>query len=430
MHTGIQRNVTNILNRVKMLSDIYQVNVIPVISVNGKLYKIKNIGNKRTCSKYLSRLFGYVRNLTDIWHQRNRKHNEQNAVKASVNHEQSYHAKLINICRKIMPYIYFIAYIIDRTLLEYVPVTIKSNDIIFYADSFCNTETIKTISTYKSNTKLLLLYDIIPIVKPEYCNYIHVVNFKTNLDRFCKLTKGIITISCSEKLAVQKYLDTMYDNSNISIDYYYLGADFKQVAKNQVQVRDRVRQAMSSKNTFLVVGTLEPRKNHAFVLDTFETLWQKGINASLCIIGVPGLNSSEFISRIDAHQFKDKSLYFFDDADDQELAYCYEHCRAVIFPSIIEGFGLPLVEAMSYGRSVIASDIPVFREIGGDYPVYFQLDDRRSLENCIDYCLRAGFEKKEQRQWISWDESVRNLFGKVLTMADTKMDMKVVQQPQ
>ena len=174
---------------------------------------------------------------------------------------------------------------------------------------------------------------------------------------------------------------------------------------------------MGSLKVFLMVGTLEPRKNHAYVLDAFEELWRCGENISLCIIGKVGWKCSDIIDRIYTHGQFGKSLFYFYDAVDEELAFCYENCEAVIFASVTEGFGLPLVEAMSFGRSVLVSDIPVFREIGENYPVYFPLFNIEILVETLYNFSHGVFKKPQPKAWISWDESVIDLFGKVLKLA-------------
>jgi glycosyltransferase involved in cell wall biosynthesis len=71
---------------------------------------------------------------------------------------------------------------------------------------------------------------------------------------------------------------------------------------------------------------------------------------------------------------------------DEELVNILRHARALLYPSFIEGFGLPIAEALSLGAPVIASDLPVFREFAGDVPEYVDpLDGRRWRELIEDY---------------------------------------------
>ncbi len=110
-------------------------------------------------------------------------------------------------------------------------------------------------------------------------------------------------------------------------------------------------------------------------------------------------------------------MFRFENVTDSELAYGYQHCAALVFASRSEGFGLPLVQAMWYGRPVIASDIPVFREIGGDYPRYFDLEDVQELVQQLHATLRSA-EQPKPKKWLTWDQSVINLFQKIASMAE------------
>ncbi len=87
----------------------------------------------------------------------------------------------------------------------------------------------------------------------------------------------------------------------------------------------------------------------------------------------------DFVEQLQKHSQYGKSLFWLNDATDTELAFCYRNARALVYPSIIEGFGLPLVEALYYGCPVLASDIPVFHEIGGDHCTYFSLESSAQL---------------------------------------------------
>ncbi len=113
-----------------------------------------------------------------------------------------------------------------------------------------------------------------------------------------------------------------------------------------------------------------------------------------------------------------EDLLVWHDANDAELDLLYSRTRALIMASYAEGFGLPLVEAMEKSVPVIASNLPVFREIAGDYPVYFTAGSPDDLLRVL-----WGLEKREKpsvhesdRTWITWDESVKILAERVMEM--------------
>lgn len=96
---------------------------------------------------------------------------------------------------------------------------------------------------------------------------------------------------------------------------------------------------------------------------------------------------------------------------DEELSNLYEHAEALVFPSRMEGFGLPALEALAHGCPVIASDIPVFHEILGDIPKYFDPHDEEALVECLkNPPLRSqSFQEKAAKvvRTYSWQKMAK-----------------------
>jgi alpha-1,2-rhamnosyltransferase len=108
----------------------------------------------------------------------------------------------------------------------------------------------------------------------------------------------------------------------------------------------------------------------------------------------------------------------FNDLSDTSLEYAYSHARSLVFASWVEGFGLPLVEAMQRGLPAMGSDIPVFREIGGAFMAYFDLAAPQSLADLV-----VRFESSGQFpaarpvadwSWIGWREASAQLVERTL----------------
>ena len=137
-----------------------------------------------------------------------------------------------------------------------------------------------------------------------------------------------------------------------------------------------------------MVGSIEPRKSHEYVLNAFESLWAAEINVSLVFVGRNTWKSDALLERISSHQRLNQNLFLLRDATDVDLDFCYNHSSALIIASTVEGFGLPIVEAFQAGLPVIASDIPVFREIAKDNATYFLLDNTESLAG--EYATHSG----------------------------------------
>lgn len=173
-------------------------------------------------------------------------------------------------------------------------------------------------------------------------------------------------------------------HKEIKINYFHLGiSDFHHFDFGQAtsQIKDFVVKAEKGEGMYLMVGTVEPRKGHAYVLDGFERLWTEGRDTYLCVIGRVGWKMEQFIERMYHHEMYGEKMIFLECASDVDLGYAYHHARALIQASLDEGFGLPLIEAGQYGVPVMCSDIPVFHEIAGDYAMYF---DRKHIDSFVD----------------------------------------------
>jgi alpha-1,2-rhamnosyltransferase len=169
----------------------------------------------------------------------------------------------------------------------------------------------------------------------------------------------------------------------------------------------------------LAVSTIEPRKNHRYLLDAFELLWAQQSPARLCIIGRVGWKCEALIKRIEAHPELGQRLFMFNQLDDSGLEYAYARAKALVFSSHDEGFGLPLVEAMQRGLPAMGSDIPVFHEVGGEFMAYFDLQAPQTLADLVTQFERSGEfpapGRLEDWQWIGWNGACAQLIDGVLT---------------
>lgn len=142
---------------------------------------------------------------------------------------------------------------------------------------------------------------------------------------------------------------------------------------------------------FVALGTVEPRKDHALLLDVWDRLAQDMTPLPrLFILGARGWAGPELIARLDA---RPAGVVELPGLSDGAVSAVLVRAAALVFPSRVEGFGLPPMEAALLGASVIASDLPVLREILGDYPVYAKPGDLYVWEQAIRAKARAGTGK-------------------------------------
>lgn len=179
--------------------------------------------------------------------------------------------------------------------------------------------------------------------------------------------------------------------------------------------------------SFLMVGTIEPRKGHLQTLDAFELLWREGVQAQLVIVGHEGwkpLSAIErrtiprIVERLAGHPELGKRLFWLKGIDDATLQQVYQASACLLAASEGEGFGLPLIEAVRYGLPLMVRDIPVFREVAGAHASYFSGLDGAALADAVrDWLAQSAagtLPPPDGVQWRTWRENAAQLVA-VLT---------------
>jgi len=151
--------------------------------------------------------------------------------------------------------------------------------------------------------------------------------------------------------------------------------------------------------TFVVLGTIEARKNHRLLLDVWARLIERlGDRAPrLLIIGQRGWEADDIFDRLDHDPQLRGHVVELNLCSDLQAAQHLASARALLFPSRVEGFGLPLIEALAAGVPAIAGDLPVFREVCGDFPDYLDPSDIAAWENAVlDYAASDSRARARQ----------------------------------
>lgn len=198
------------------------------------------------------------------------------------------------------------------------------------------------------------------------------------------------------------------------IRWSHNGADLEPVSDGRLPSgANAVLERLRVRVTFLMVGTVEPRKGHAEVLDAFERLWHSGLDVNLAIVGKQGWMVDDLVERLRSHPQRGSQLFWLEGIGDDYLTAVYAASGCLIAASYGEGFGLPLIEAAQHKLPIIARDIPVFREVAGQHAFYFRTGERGGLEVAI----RDWLDEYEQRRvpnpagmrFLSWRESAAQL---------------------
>ena len=264
----------------------------------------------------------------------------------------------------------------------------------------------------------VLIYDLIQIRHPELVSPGAGEIYQRWFERTIPFANRIVTISRAVRDDVVRYLQQsrLRAPSADRIGWFHLGSDFDP-ATHQGSPSARMLEIFGEgfSPTFLVVGTLEQRKSQATVLDAFERRWNAGDPARLIIVGREGWGSHALTRRLRLHGELGKRLIWLEHADDADLEACYRHAAGLIIASTQEGFGLPIVEALQRGIPVIASDIPVFREVGGDDVNYFAPGDVDALASAIASADRHRLQwpTSGRLRAQSWHESTMALIAQL-----------------
>lgn len=274
-----------------------------------------------------------------------------------------------------------------------------------------------------------VVYDLLPIQFPHFWEHQHSVHL-VHQQWLHVITKfdGAVCIS----KAVADELDTWVKKNvverkqHLKIDWFHLGADVDNSLPTEGLPTEaaKVLKRLCDRNSFLMVGTLEPRKGYEQVLDGFERLWgaDQDQDVNLIIVGKPGWMVKKLITRIRTHPQLNRRLFWLDGISDEYLEKVYEASTCLIAASYGEGFGLPLIEAAQHRLPIIARAIPVFKEVAGEYAYYFEATDPESFTKVIRDWLRLYDAERHPKSinmpWIRWKNSAKQLCEIVLESND------------
>lgn len=265
------------------------------------------------------------------------------------------------------------------------------------------------------------IYDIISLTHPQYCLERGVYNFSDYIGAHLSYDDEIIV----NAKATKDELEKLISKSDISLPechVIYLGANFsndRKIEKNEVT--EEVAKATENSKYLLMVGTVEPRKNHKLVLDAFDGKGMDGDTPSLkeqgyklIIAGSMGWKMEDFEKRLKEHPDMGKDLFFFEGLGDKDISFLYQNAEYLIFASYVEGFGLPIIEGVMKGTRVVCADVPVLREIGGNKCLWFKQGDAESLASVIYEDTRNGkpaFVEKVDINSFLWNNTTDEILN-------------------
>ncbi|OXJ15848.1 glycosyltransferase [Burkholderia sp. HI2500] len=261
-----------------------------------------------------------------------------------------------------------------------------------------------------------VVYDLLCIFLPQYFGPGVAENFAKWLDVVAE-SDGAFCISEAVAGDLARWMAQHAPEraARFAIDWFHLGADIQNSVASTGLPADagNLLATLKKSPSFLMVGTLEPRKGHAQILDAFERLWQENRQVNLVLVGKQGWLVGDLVPRLKRHPELGRRLFWLEGISDEYLEALYAASSCLIAGSYGEGFGLPLIEAAQHGISIIARDIPVFREVAGDHAYYFSSETGQDLAVEINAWLelesRGQAPSSEGMAYLTWAQSSRDL---------------------
>jgi glycosyltransferase involved in cell wall biosynthesis len=266
-----------------------------------------------------------------------------------------------------------------------------------------------------------LLHDLLPIQMPEFFPPGNKEGF-TEWLRSITATDGVICVSRTVANELREWVaeHSPARERPLQIGWSHNGADIDNSGPSQGMSDDapEVLAKLEARPSFLMVGTLEPRKGYTDTLNVFDALWQQGQDINLVIVGKMGWKVEALAERIKKHPEFNQRLFWLAGINDEYLDKVYNACICLIAASYGEGFGLPLIEVAQKSMPIIARDIPVFREVAGEHAIYLQEDMNVGIASGIIKQWLEGYRKGEVRNseampWLTWQQSSKMLFDKI-----------------
>ncbi len=268
-------------------------------------------------------------------------------------------------------------------------------------------------------TVFAVMYDMVPVIMPQFCAQVTVIDFEDEIKNAAKVVDEWLSISESTKRDLLEYsnLNKLRIKAD-KIKVIRLGSDINTKGKS----KSPFKATQKPKEFILFVSTIEPRKNQQFVYQAIKYAEEKNISIPpIVLAGKHGWHSDDFVNVLRRDRtIKDKIIWL-QDVDDRALRWLYKNCLFTIYPSIYEGWGLPVAESLAYGKFSIVSSASSLPEVAGDLVDYHSPYDIDEFVQKVDEYAnnRRILMEKEKRliesfrqpRWSEAADQVRNLLN-------------------
>lgn len=394
--TGIQRVIREAIEGLRRTS--ISTNVIPVIARHGRFYELGSTEYHLLCSYF----------ATDSVHAPPGAVKSRYRALKSVLRGYKYLLPIVGFLRMVAILIVTKASQLRGDFSESASVSVQGKDVLLLIDAFWSPhfDILSSVRWFRKNGGkiVFLVHDLIPLLRRPQTNYVEMLVFKNRLLTLAELSDQNLIVSREQLTKIANNLPSV-DLGKFKV--IYLGADGPRVEKTSESCIGKTFQLGTK--IILMAGTLAERKNHNMVLNAFEQLHALGrTDLHLVVAGDPGPATGRIKMIANGNIPEPPYLTLLGKVSDEKLAQLYKQASACIFASEDEGFGLPLWEAQYFKTPVIASDIPVFREIGNDNVTFFDCGNYKHLAEILDK-HQYQFVDVQMRTWRDFSDELASL---------------------
>ncbi len=274
---------------------------------------------------------------------------------------------------------------------------------------------------------IALVFDLVPVLASGLCVRGLAEDYQNWLVTAFDYTDLFICISESTARDLKQIATRIGTNlTDDRVEVVPLDADFRPTSSDRASPDRLERCGLDPEGYALFVSTIEGRKNHLLALNAWDDLLERKHPypiPKLVFVGRRGWLNNEFYERLDDSQSLQANVVVIENASDDDLATLYAHCKFSLYPSLYEGWGLPVTESLCYGKIPVVADNSSLREAGGQFARYFESNSQACLVECLEELLsddearhaeeariRADFVP---RPWVAIAEQVDHVAARV-----------------
>ncbi|ALQ09313.1 glycosyltransferase family 4 protein [Pseudoalteromonas sp. 20-92] len=270
------------------------------------------------------------------------------------------------------------------------------NKLIKHADVYLM-PSLTVSPIFSSVQKMTVVHDVCPIRMYKSFGYITAIAYWFMLGIQLVSSRKVIAISEFTKNEIKAYYPSYLTRK---IDVIYNGLS--------TRLNDKYKENIREKPYLLCVGNVKPHKNIVNFVNYFTNHSKFSKKFILVIVG-----------QSDGFRTGEKPLICYEDnveftgfVSDEELGGLYDNASAFVFPSFYEGFGLPILEAMSFNLPILASDIPVFKEIAQNTIEYFNPNNFNDFDTKLEILFsRSNSDFSKILEQFTWENNVKKMIG-------------------